>query len=117
MIFSKFYSVLVRYLAVLYSSCAGHISLKGEIVLGKRSRVDHFAPKVLGNEGLVLVGGDDQVREGECLQSSHKSPTARHIFISDTISAPCRSVTDEARPCYPHNVFIVHWSLELLLLL
>ena len=59
MIFSKFYSVLVRYLAVLHSPCAGHISLEGKIVLGKRSRVDHFAPKVLSYKWLVLVSSDD----------------------------------------------------------
>ena len=77
MIFSKFYSVLVRYLAVLHSPCAGHISLEGEIMLGKWSRVDHFAPKVLGNEGLVLVGGDDQVREGIEMESTVEVPVHR----------------------------------------
>ena len=53
------FSVLIRYLTVLHSPGAGNIGLEGEVMLGKRSRVDHFASKVLSNKWLVLVSSDD----------------------------------------------------------
>ena len=68
------FSVLIGNLAVLHSPGAGNIGLEGEIMLGKRSRVDHFAPKVLCDERLVLVGGDHQVREGVEVEGAVKVP-------------------------------------------
>ena len=53
------FSVLIGNLAVLHSPGAGNIGLEGEIMLGKRSRVDHFASKVLSYKWLVLVSSDN----------------------------------------------------------
>ena len=46
-------------------------------MLGKRSRVDHFASKVLCDEWLVLVSGDDQVREGIEMEGTVEVPVHR----------------------------------------